>query len=493
MNQAAHNMSPKRLSTHSKKQIALEALSNDNLSEVARTHEVTRKTARKQKTVALDSIDNAFSKKTNDSEKVLFYIPVTKTYIKMIITLLFVICKASIRDTKAFVEYAFDHQISVGHIAQTLDEATAKAGVVNQSYNLSSCKDSSTDELFHQGKPVLAAIDIDSRFCMGLSIENNRDHDTWGCFLLDLMERGYNPTNNRMDGGSGMLKAFEEVLEDVIIRYDHFHIIQQSKDDTRFLKNKRETAVTNAIKASTKMDKARKNNQQQKQAVNVSTANKAMIDTDKIYQEFKTLTEWLQYDVLQLESTNYNEREFLFDFIVTELKDLSDKHPHRIKDFTTTLVNQKEKLLSAASELNDKFGKIASQHQLTLETVWKVCNLTRFSIYGSNYHIQSLDLYSEFGDQYDEIEDDLLLAISTVHRTSSMIENLNSRTRPYLDPRKGFKKERFALIEFALNHVPFQRCANEEFKGKSAAEIFSKKENIDFLSLLGFQRFRKVA
>jgi hypothetical protein len=49
------------------------------------------------------------------------------------------------------------------------------------------------------------------------------------------------------------------------------------------------------------------------------------------------------------------------------------------------------------------------------------------------------------------------------------------------------------LIEFALNHLPFERSENEDHKGKSAAEIFSKRDKIGFIELLGFQRFKKAA
>jgi hypothetical protein len=37
------------------------------------------------------------------------------------------------------------------------------------------------------------------------------------------------------------------------------------------------------------------------------------------------------------------------------------------------------------------------------------------------------------------------------------------------------------------------RSANEKMKGKSTAELFTQVDHIDFISLLGFQRFKKVA
>lgn len=52
---------------------------------------------------------------------------------------------------------------------------------------------SAADELFHRNKPILAAVDIDSRFCALLASACKRDYETWGIHLLDLQAQGYAP------------------------------------------------------------------------------------------------------------------------------------------------------------------------------------------------------------------------------------------------------------------------------------------------------------
>ena len=492
MSKAAHNIPPKRLSVEIRKTIALDAVAN-TISSAARQHQVTNKTAARHRNKALEAINQTFDKHNKKSDGHLFEIPVSKGYIKTIIVLLFIIVKASVRDIIAFVKHAFDYDISHGYISQVLDEATAKANQINQGYDLSPCKTSATDELFHQNKPTLAAIDIDSQFCMGLSSEEHRDEDTWGCFLLDLAQNGYHPEANVMDAGAVMTAAFNSILPEISIRYDHFHILKDIKEDLRLLKNKKESAMTEVIKVSTKIDKARKKNKHQKYSVKLNSAKKSLEHLESIYQTFKTLTEWLQYDVLQLQSINYQDKVKLFDFIVNELEALSVQHPQRIKALATKLANQKEKLLDAACTLNDKFKQIAMKHNIALETIWEICNLGRFNIHSDNYHIKALSLEALLGENYDTIEDEILLAIASVHRSSSLIENFNSRLRSYLDPRKGFKKSRYALIQFALNHLPFERSIHEKLVGHSPAEVFTQTDHIDFLSLLDLQRFKKAA
>ena len=100
-----------------------------------------------------------------------------------------------------------------------------------------------------------------------------------------MMDKGYNPNHNVMDGGSGMDKAFAEVLPNVHVRYDHFHVTQSIKDASRFLKNKYESSVTKCVKESTKLDKAKTKQQQQKQNYHLKKAVKEMKNYDYIYNQ----------------------------------------------------------------------------------------------------------------------------------------------------------------------------------------------------------------
>jgi len=74
-----------------------------------------------------------------------------------------------------------------------------------------------------------------------------------------------------------------------------------------------------------------------------------------------------------------------------------------------------------------------------------------------------------------------------------MVENFNSRLSPYLDERKGFKNDRFSLIQFGLNHRPFQRSERQTLKGKTPAQVMSGCDHPHWLEMLGFTRFQLAA
>ena len=90
------------------------------------------------------------------------------------------------------------------------------------------------------------------------------------------------------------------------------------------------------------------------------------------------------------------------------------------------------------------------------------------------------------------LEEAIILAMNTTERTSSMVENLNSRIRPYLFLRKNIGKEYLELLRFYLNHSRFLRSEHKERAGKSPAELLTKKPHINWLELLGFKQFKRA-
>jgi len=253
---AAHKKNHvKRISGQKKLSMALQAIRRQKtISEISRQFDCSRTTVYKQQDKALDAANKAFEK---TDEEVLFYIPVTQSFIEQSIVSLRLICESSYRNIQFYIQTMYNHHVSLGTVFNTLDTAADNALPINQSYDLSLIKDSASDELFHWGSPILATVDIPSRFCALLAKEDCRDYETWGVHLLELIEQGYSPETSIIDNAKGLIKGFEEILPKTVIRHDHFHIIMGLKDCGRFLSNEEASAVTAALKLLNRADKSR--------------------------------------------------------------------------------------------------------------------------------------------------------------------------------------------------------------------------------------------
>ncbi|NNF96174.1 MAG: hypothetical protein HKM94_04515, partial [Halobacteria archaeon] len=264
--------------------------------------------------------------------------------------------------------------------------------------------------------------DIPSRFCALLEKEEYRDSDSWGVHLLNMIDRGFQPDINISDQASGLKKAFEEVLPKTELRFDHFHIIKASKELIRFLKNRKESAITQAIVLYSRIEKAENRGKDHRFSDSLAMANVTMAAAEMRYERVDILCTWLQYDVLQLPSSCPAERENLFDFIVDELLAVADVP--RIQSYVRSLINQKKDLLAVAYSLDKQFHDITWKYGVSLQDTWSIAYTARFDIQAPTYHVQSEKLESHIGPQYDQIEDEVLTVLASTHRCSSMVENL---------------------------------------------------------------------
>ena len=321
---------------------------------------------------------------------------------------LFAICKSSFRDIIFFLKDIFDYSISLGSIYTILDDEAEKAGIINQSYDLSSIKTSTVDELFHRNKPHLAVVDIPSRFCPLLVKADKRDYETWGIHLLDLTNKGYAPATTIIDGAKGLLKGHEEALPDTKIRYDHFHMLKDMADCRRLLKNKTLSSTTCILNLLARIENA-KDLEGKKQLIHTCReAYSKHIIHEETYNSFALLVQWMQHDVLQLAGHPPKGRADLYDFIVAEMACIAAKHPHRIRDIVTSLKARREALLDVSNTLNIRFLELSNKRSVSLEIVWQICYETRYALDNPKYVANAWELQSLIGDKYEEIEDEVL-------------------------------------------------------------------------------------
>lgn len=481
---ALENNPAQRIAPDIKFNMAVDAIKRQQtVVDIAKHYGCSRTTVYEQQDKALAAANKAFQ---TDEDKVLFYLPVTTVFIRMVILALWLICKSSYRDTLFFIRIIFNHSVSLGTIFNVIDEAADKAKKINRSYDLSGIKDSASDEVFHWGKPILATVDIPSRFCASLTAEEHRDTDTWGVHLLDLIKQKYAPNTTLLDGAKGLVGGHREVLPNTKIRLDHFHTIQDMKDCARFLKNEEASKATAALKLYSRLNKEQDH---EKKIILSEAWDKSLTELgilEETHKQFKLLVQWLQYDVLQLAGYQPKERAIMYDFIVTEMEKLAVQHPHRINAIITSLKTRRKALLDVANALNEQFRKLAKKYRLSIKTIWSVCYVTRYDMDSIKYTEKSTELETIIGEKYEEIEDAVLLILETTYRCSSMVENFNSRLRPYLDERKMVSQKHLWLIQFYLNHKPFMRSKHERLVDKTPAEALTGKAHKPWLEMLGF-------
>ena len=215
----------KRLLPHQRQDLAIQVLAGaETVSELARQQQVSRKFLYQQVHTAEEALNQAFAPSSTPDD-VLFYLPVTKSWLRQLVLGSVLICHSSTRGVVELLRDLFDYRISLGTVHNIVHSAVPHARRINQQYDLSSILIGLLDEIFQAGDPVLVGVDAASTFCFLLSLEEHRDADTWGIRLLELVERGFAPQATIADFASGLRAGHKEALPEVPCRGDVFHAL----------------------------------------------------------------------------------------------------------------------------------------------------------------------------------------------------------------------------------------------------------------------------
>jgi hypothetical protein len=367
-----------------------------------------------------------------------------------------------------------------------------KARKINQSEDLSPIEASLLDEIFQGKRPVLAGVDARSTYCFLLEEAEHRDEDTWGYYLLEAEERGLNPEYTIADGGKGIRAGQKAAWGDKPCHGDLWHIFDQGEALCRHLTKKAQGTTTRRIELESQMEKAKMKGEGYKVSFKLGRARQAEEKALKLASEVKTIFYWLRLDILSLAGPAYQERMELMDFIISELKIREEGSYMGIKAFRKALSKQGNTLLAFSAILDQKLQEIAQAFDTSLYLIRSVCLLTKHKTSSVDYWQEWNRLHHLLPNKFHLILEAVSEAMATTPRTSSLVENLNSRLRNYFFLRKQLGSGYLDLLRFFLNYRTFMRSRHPERVGKSPAELMMGREHPHWLELLGFERFQSA-
>src|SRR3954449_5677175 len=440
------------LSESNRKDLAIQALAGSEMvSDLAARHGMSRKFVYQQTHKARAALDDAFSSATPD-EAVLFELAVTKTWLRQVIVGLTLICRGSYRGGVEFLRDLLGVPVSLGCVHDVLQSATRQASVINRDQNLSGIRVGLHDEIFQGATPVLAGVDAASTYCYLLAAERHRDADTWGVHLLDAAEQGLRPDYTIADAGRGLRAGQEAAWGDTPCHGDVFHIQRRCEGLANTLSRLAQRATSRRKTLQAGIGRAGQRDPDGKHVVQLELARHTEARAACLAGDVRTLVQWLRHDVLALAGPNLATRRELFDFIVAELMAREPEDPRRIRPVRVALQNQRDDLLAFAGVLDAALAGIARTPAASEPLVREACVLHRLPTTSPAYWQRWNGLRARMGGKFHVLFDAVRRAMAATPRSSSLVENLNSRLRTYFTLRRHLGGSYLDLLRFFLNH-----------------------------------------
>jgi hypothetical protein len=140
----------KALTSAQRQRLALDALTGSApLSQLAKQHQVSRKFVYHQAHKAQQALDDTFTtERPARDDRVLFYLPVTKAWIRQFVLAPVLIGPSSFRGVTELLRDLFDYHLSVGTAHNIVAQAVDTARQINDRQDLSRVRIGADDELF---------------------------------------------------------------------------------------------------------------------------------------------------------------------------------------------------------------------------------------------------------------------------------------------------------------------------------------------------------
>jgi hypothetical protein len=425
-----------RLSGSDRKDLAIQALAGSGtVSDLAAWHGVSRKFVYQQTHKARAVLGDAFSSTTPDDE-VLFELAVTKAWLRQVIIALTLICRSSSRGVVEFLRDLLGVPVSRGCVHDVLQAATRQASAINQGQDLSGIRVGLHDEIFQGATPVLAGVDAQSTYCYLLAAEERRDADTCGVHLLDAARQWLDPDHTIADARQGLRAGQRAAWGSTTCHGDVFHIQRRCEDLANTLARLATGATSRRMALQTKTGRAGQRDPDSELVVQLELARHTEARASCLARDVRTLTQWLRHDVLALAGPDLATRRELFDFVVEVLAAREPEDPRRIRPVRVALQNQCDHLLAFAGVLDNKLAGIARAHAIAEHLVREACVLHRLPTTSPVYWQGWNRLRAQVGGKFHALFDAVNRAIADTPRSSSLVENLNSRLRIYFTLRR---------------------------------------------------------
>jgi hypothetical protein len=477
-----------RLTPAQSRQLALAALGGARpVAHLATEHQVSRKFVYQQADKAEQALTAAFAPEFPADDRVLLWLPVTAPWLRRLILALLLVCHSSYRGVHELLRDLFHYPLSLGTIHNVARAMAARARDLNGRHDLSAVGVGAHDELFQGRRPVLVGVDVASTYCYLLSLEEERDGDTWAVRLLELRDRGFAPQAVISDAGTGLQAGHALALPDVPRRGDVFHVLHEVGPLVPFLENRAYQALRACAKRQRRQaDNERRHgrrdpsvSQQLRHAVPAADAAVALAD------DVATLVDWLRRDILALAGPCHAERLALYDFVLAELRARVAQCPHRLGPVCTYLANQRAAVLAFAQHLDANVAAVAADFQVPVAVARAVLAVQELDMRDRRRWPQEAALRQQLRGRFHALAEAVAAVARGTVRASSVVENLNSRLRNYFFLRRHLGSGYLQLLQFFLNHRRFLRSEHPERVYQSPAELLTGHAHAHWLELLG--------
>lgn len=426
-------------------------------------------------------------------------VAVDEAQLRRAIIALRVVAPNSIRAIEELIPLLYPGQrLSYGKIQQWLVEAEGHARRFHEQISLAGIRAGALDELFSQGNPVLAGIDLDSGYLFALAVGEDRSAATWAQLLRQGQAQDLDLGIVVKDAAQGIAAGVTAVFPEAEQRDDCFHAqyemgkVRQRLERRAYAAIQREQEVRDQLQRTRAKERQRRRQLKQQLAWARCKCHQAMNDYDRFaaaVDQAQAAMSWVGLERGQLRSGEQVRTDILQ--AAQALRAVNYRGCRKVANYLTNrapgLAAYAAQLQTQLEALTPTYGEAAVALAAVIIQVRDDLQQHRRPWQRREQSQHLLGAYQHLCQRLGKHADTLLEQVQRLwqqrHRASSAIEGFNSSLRPYLYVHKGVSAGFLALYR-AYYNLRTRRWGRH--KDTSAHQALTGEAGDDWLTRLGF-------
>lgn len=487
------------LPTSHRVQLAASALAGQGtygaVTDLAQTFEVSRPTVYSAAETAEDVLTRHFAACATGRQSIV----VDERQLERMIVGLRIVAPNSIRAIEDLIPIVYPGMhVSYGKIQRILSEAEQRAANFNARCDLTGIETGALDEMFSQGNPVLAGVDLDSGNLFSLALRASRSGDDWAEVLETAKAQGLDLSTVVKDAAQGIARGVSSVFPDAEQRDDCFHAFYRMAKLKQYLERRGYGVISREQEAEEQVEKIRKTGKGNlvQAEEKLSSARQKCTETLALHDGFESaMREVMEaMEFIDLEAGHIRTA----DEMEAAIKAAADKmialnHKHCVKE-GKYIGNRAAGLALYMSEMKGELDALAERYgETAISLAGLVFRLTHdlriqhrpWDRRRDEQHLLGAlaMLQDTAGEKTPEVLGSVKAVIRRRHRASSAIEGFNAALRPFLYVHKGVTQGFLELFR-AYHNLKTRRWGRH--KGTSAHECLTGERVEDWLTMLGY-------
>ena len=351
------------------------------------------------------------------------------------------------------------------------------------------------DEIFQNGSPILEGVDPLSLWIYSLELSDCRDQSQWEShFSLILPENPEGEVRITSDRAIAIVNTIEQSESNLKYQSDHWHSLIKFDRYLQTLEERAYFFIDKEFKNFRKLQRSQNPTDRQYFLEQIEIHAPSLQKSIEDYETFSLLLKWLRESLWWIVPTSGNIRsakqaqvecEMIVQWMIEEIQTLDSPKP--AVQLTDSLQDHLQ-YYQGVQEVEEKLDELFE------ESIHRPAFWLSYDAYCRSFSTKGLlkkKWTQEYLDWKQIVEEELGVPIyqqalqiaQTLIRSSSWVENVNSRLRRFIDSSRGqLNQNRLKLIRFYLNHQIFRRGKRQDC---SPAQLVAEEEQpIHWLEVL---------